>query len=137
MKPAQGGTRQRFRRDSKLDVFAKGGRLFHARVARIEPNPRILYPCLARYRMRQASRENVMYTVYKLNADELNEDFLKSIKSLFHNKIIEIAVCEADTSEQDETAYLLGNPANRQRLLQAIENVRQGRDLVEVDLNAP
>jgi hypothetical protein len=39
-----------------------------------------------------------MYTVYKLNVDELNEDLLQSIKTLFHDKIIEIAVCEADAA---------------------------------------
>ena len=34
----------------------------------------------------------------------------------------------------DEAAYLLSNPANRARLLEAIENVRQQRNLVAVDL---
>lgn len=75
-----------------------------------------------------------MYTVYKPNADELNEDFLQSIKSLFHNKTIEIAVCEAEAAGQDETAYLLRDPANRQRLLEAIENVRHGHGLIKVDM---
>lgn len=77
-----------------------------------------------------------MYTVYKLNADELNEDFLQSIKFLFRNKTIEIAVCEVEAADQDETAYLLRDPANRQRLLEAIENVRHGRGLIEVDMAA-
>ncbi len=78
-----------------------------------------------------------MYTVYKLKADELNDDFVKSIQSLFHGKAIEIAVCESDAAEQDETAYLLGDAANRQRLLEAIANVEQGRELIEVDLLVP
>ncbi|MGZ8216926.1 hypothetical protein [Methylomagnum sp.] len=77
-----------------------------------------------------------MYTVYKLNADELNEDFLQSIKTLFHNKSIEIAVCEAEAADQDETDYLLCDPANRQRLLEAIENARHGNGLMEVDMGA-
>jgi hypothetical protein len=75
-----------------------------------------------------------MYTLYRLNADELSVEFLESLKTLFRHKIIEIAVCEAETAEQDETAYLLAEPANRARLLEAIENVRQQRDLVTVDL---
>ena len=36
---------------------------------------------------------------------------------------------------QDETAYLLKSPANRKRLLQAIENVARGDSLVAVDPN--
>jgi hypothetical protein len=75
-----------------------------------------------------------MYTLYRLNADELSVEFLESLKTLFRHKTIEIAVCEAETVEQDETAYLLSNPANRARLLDAIENVRQQRNLVAVDL---
>ena len=75
-----------------------------------------------------------MYTLYRLNADELSVDFLESLKTLFRHKTIEIAVCEAEAVEQDETAYLLANPANRARLLEAIENVRQQRNLVTVDL---
>jgi RNase P/RNase MRP subunit p30 len=75
-----------------------------------------------------------MYTLYRLNADELSVEFLESLKTLFRHKTIEIAVCEAEAVEQDETAYLLANPANRARLLEAIENVRQQRNLVTVDL---
>lgn len=75
-----------------------------------------------------------MYTLYRLNADELSVEFLESLKTLFRHKTIEIAVCEAETVEQDETAYLLSNPANRARLLEAIENVRQQRNLVAVNL---
>jgi hypothetical protein len=75
-----------------------------------------------------------MYTLYRLNADELSVEFVESLKTLFRHKTIEIAVCEAETVEQDETAYLLSDPANRARLLEAIENVRQQRNLVAVDL---
>jgi hypothetical protein len=76
-----------------------------------------------------------MYTTYRMKTDELDDTFLASLKALFKGKTIEIAVCEADQEAEDETAYLLRNPANRQRLLEAIENVRQGRT-VPVDLNA-
>jgi len=67
-----------------------------------------------------------MYTTYRLNTDELDDDFLDSLKALFKGKTIEIAVCEAENEAQDETAYLLRSPANRKRLMEAIENVRQG-----------
>ena len=44
-----------------------------------------------------------MYTVYKINADELNENFLASIKVQFQHKDIEIAICETAETEQSET----------------------------------
>jgi hypothetical protein len=37
-------------------------------------------------------------------------------------------------SAEDETAYLLLSPANRERLLKAMENVAQGRNLEVIDL---
>lgn len=76
-----------------------------------------------------------MYTIYKMNADELDIRFLKALKSMFKNKEIEIVICEANESEEDETAYLLKSPANRDRLLKAIENVKQNRNLVTIDLD--
>ena len=54
---------------------------------------------------------------------------------MFKNKEIEIAVCEAGQSEEDETTYLLKSPANRERLLKAIENVAHERNLVTVKLD--
>ena len=68
-----------------------------------------------------------MYTNYRIHTNELNDEFLASLKSLFKGKIIEIAVCEANDGSEDETAYLLRDPSNRQRLMDAIENVRLGR----------
>ena len=71
-----------------------------------------------------------MYTVYHLKADELDTRFLKALKTLFKDKTIEIVVTEVD-----ETAYLLHSDANRDRLLQAVENVNDGENLVEVELD--
>jgi antitoxin YefM len=76
-----------------------------------------------------------MYTIYRIKADELDGRFLKALKALFKNKEIEIAVCEAPEIEEDETAYLLKSPANRARLLKAVENVSQDRNLVAVNLD--
>ncbi|MCX7110767.1 MAG: hypothetical protein NTX45_11690 [Proteobacteria bacterium] len=74
-----------------------------------------------------------MYTLYKLNADELDSRFLESLKAQFQHKFIEIAVCEADQTSEDETAYLMKSPANREHLLAAIANVESGQNLIEVD----
>lgn len=76
-----------------------------------------------------------MYAIYKLRAEELDQRFLDTLKSQFQDREIEIAVCEVSDVAEDETAYLLRSPANRDRLLRAIENVAQGRDLEAVDLD--
>jgi len=75
-----------------------------------------------------------MYTLYKINADELNENFIASIKAQFQHKDIEIAICETAQTEQDETGYLLRHPANKSRLLEAIDNIKKG-ECVSVNLD--
>jgi len=75
-----------------------------------------------------------MYTIYKLKADDLDSRFLRALKALFKNKEIEIVVSEASEIEEDETAYLLKSPANRDRLLKALDNVAHNRNLVTVNL---
>lgn len=69
-----------------------------------------------------------METIYQLNADDLDEDFLEGLKTSFRHKEIEIVVYE-----RDETAYLLRSRANRDRLLSAIEDIEQNRNLVVPD----
>lgn len=70
-----------------------------------------------------------MSTVYRLKASELDSNFLEEIKAIFGDKEIEIVV-----SQFDETEYLLKSEANKNRLLRAIENVKNSRDLVEFKL---
>jgi antitoxin YefM len=70
-----------------------------------------------------------MQAIYRLKASELNEQFIESLKLTFGEEEIEITV-----SPIDETDYLLRSPANKQKLLNAIENVKQGKNLVEVNL---
>ncbi|HBL25836.1 MAG TPA: hypothetical protein DD490_03270 [Acidobacteria bacterium] len=74
-----------------------------------------------------------MYAVYTLRAEELDLRFLETLKSQFRDREIEIAICEVAGRAEDETAYLLRSPANRERLLDAIENVSQGREIVTLD----
>ena len=75
-----------------------------------------------------------MYAIYKLRADKLDQNFLDALKQQFKDSEIESAISEAADSAEDETAYLLRSPANRERLLKAIDNVAHGRDLKTVDL---
>lgn len=74
-----------------------------------------------------------MYTLYKINTDELNNNFIAAIKAQFPHQLIEIAISELSQIEHDETAYLLGNPTNKSRLLKAIANVEKNQ-LIDVDL---
>lgn len=70
-----------------------------------------------------------MSTVYRLKASELNTDFLEEIKATFGDQEIEIVV-----SELDETEYLLKSEVNRNRLLQAVNNVKNQQNLIEFNL---
>ncbi|MEK6301491.1 MAG: hypothetical protein AABO41_12275 [Acidobacteriota bacterium] len=69
-----------------------------------------------------------MQTIYQVNADDLNEDFLEGLRTTFKHKEIEIVVYE-----RDETAYLLRSPANRARLVEAVADVEQNRNIVVPD----
>lgn len=70
-----------------------------------------------------------MHTVYRLNASELDQNFINALKATFQDKEIEIVVYEVD-----ETAYLMASAANRKRLMHAIENVKSESNLIEVDV---
>lgn len=70
-----------------------------------------------------------MLTTYRLKTDEINENFIDSIKKLFENKEIEILIYDVD-----ETDYLLKSIANKNHLLNAVQNVANNQNLVEVKL---
>ena len=70
-----------------------------------------------------------MYSTYRLKANELDSKFIENLKTLFEDKEIEIAVYEVD-----ETEYLLKSDANRRRLLEAIDNVKNEKNLIEVEM---
>jgi antitoxin YefM len=84
-----------------------------------------------------------MQSTYRLHTDELDSQFLEAIKLLFANKIIEIKISDVavekngytHVDEMDETDYLLSSPANRKHLLEAIEHVNRGENLIEVNLD--
>ena len=78
-----------------------------------------------------------MFMTYRMKTEELDSRFLRTLKAMFKDKEIEIVVCEAAQSEEDETTYLLKSQANRDRLLRAIENVAHGRNLVTIPFEEP
>ena len=71
-----------------------------------------------------------MYTVYRMNMNDLDDRFVEALRDLFKDKEVEITVTEID-----ETQYLLQGEANRARLLQAVRNIENGQNLVDVPLD--
>lgn len=71
-----------------------------------------------------------MVTTYRLQANDLDQNFVDALKTLFKDKEIEIIV-----NEVDETAYLFQSEANKVRLLQAVQNIHNQENLVEVELD--
>ncbi len=69
-----------------------------------------------------------MDAIYHVKADELDQNFLDTLKAMFKDKEIEIVVYE-----RDETAYLLRSPTNREHLLRAISDVEKSQNLVTPD----
>lgn len=74
-----------------------------------------------------------MTTTFQLNESEINDQFLVALKTLFKDRNLTLTV-EVAEDEQDETDYLLSSPANRDRLLQSVQNVREGKNLVETNI---
>jgi hypothetical protein len=57
-----------------------------------------------------------MEAIYKLKADEINQNLMNTIKKLFIGKEITITI----TPEPDETAYLTLDPANEKHLTESM-----------------
>ena len=72
-----------------------------------------------------------MQSTYRLNANELDDQFLEGLKTTFQDREIEIVVYEVD-----ETDYLMKSEANRERLVAAKANIDDGTNLVEVSLES-
>lgn len=71
-----------------------------------------------------------MKNTYRLNTSELTPDFLDRLKATYGDRDIEIVITPID-----ETEYLLANPANRTRLLDAIDNIQNPDRRVTFDLD--
>ncbi len=74
-------------------------------------------------------KERFMNTIFQINSDELDNRFIESIKALFKSKKIIISVSE----DIDETSYLLQSDNNARRLFDALDDVRQNKNLITVN----
>ena len=71
-----------------------------------------------------------MDVTYRLKPEELNDDFFRTLKQLFLGKEVAITVEEIP----DETEYLLSNEANRKHLLQAVQDIKHGKNTHTVSI---
>jgi len=68
-----------------------------------------------------------METIFRLKASEIDNGFLTTLKALFKKRDIEITVTDIIN---DETEFLLKDTKNRAHLLEAINEVKQNKNLV-------
>ncbi len=69
-----------------------------------------------------------MNTIFQINSDELDSRFIESIKALFKSKRLIISVSE----DIDETAYLMQSKNNAKKLIDALEEIKQNKNLITV-----
>ena len=74
-----------------------------------------------------------MVSTFQINESELDNNFVKALKTLFKNRNLTLTI-EAD--DVDTTDYLLSNSVNKERLLKSVENVKKRTNLVKVDLES-
>lgn len=70
-----------------------------------------------------------MRTIYRLKANQLDDNFIEDIQKTYQDLEIEIIVYEVD-----ETEYLFRSNLNRQKLLKAKNNAERGINLVRVNV---
>lgn len=71
-----------------------------------------------------------MYSTYRIKANEIDLNFLEGIKKMFQEREVEIVIQDIE----DETEYLLKSSTNKRFLLEAIQNVEAGKNLVDVEI---
>jgi len=66
-----------------------------------------------------------MEITLRINSEQLDAELLENIKKMFKDKEIEITVNEIDATE-----YLFRSASNKKRLLTAIDDVKNNRNIV-------
>ena len=70
-----------------------------------------------------------MESIFRINANELDMDFINKIKSLFKGKNLEVVI----QVQEDETEYLLKSKANKKHLLKAVNDINKNKNLKTLD----
>jgi hypothetical protein len=65
-----------------------------------------------------------MQASYRLKPEELTAEFIQKLKAMYFDKNVDIEINVGQA--EDETEYLMKSRVNREHLLNAIEEVRQG-----------
>jgi len=73
-----------------------------------------------------------MDITWQLRPEELNDDVFKIIRQQFTGKKVAITVVEIP----DETEYLLSNTANKDHLLKAVKDLRNGQGVHTMSIEA-
>lgn len=73
-----------------------------------------------------------MDTLVRMDAEEMNASFIDFIKSTFKGKKMALHIYEENI---DETEFLLQSNANKKRLYESIENVKNNINLKEIDFS--
>ncbi|MCL2557946.1 MAG: hypothetical protein FWE09_05655 [Treponema sp.] len=63
-----------------------------------------------------------MVTTYRLNTKDLESTFIDSVRTAYPDQVVEIQI-----RGQDETEYLPGTPANRDRMEKALREAEEGK----------
>jgi hypothetical protein len=63
-----------------------------------------------------------MVSTFQINEAELDNNFVKALKSMFKNRNLTLTI---EAEEVDTTEYLLSNAVNKERLLKAVGNAKQ------------
>ena len=73
-----------------------------------------------------------MDTLIRMKAEEVNESLIDFLRSSFKGKKIAMHIYEE--TEIDETDFILKDPIARDRILNAVENVKNDKNLKEYTL---
>lgn len=72
-----------------------------------------------------------MESTFRINANELDMDFINKIKTLFKGKNLEVVI----QVQEEETDYLLKTKANKKHLLKAVSDINKNKNLKTLDIS--
>ncbi|HET6401405.1 MAG TPA: hypothetical protein VFH95_08410 [Candidatus Kapabacteria bacterium] len=72
-----------------------------------------------------------MTATFRLQSDELNENFIEKLRAMFRDREVELIVHDVES----ESDYPLDNPIQAQFLREALDRVERGEGLVSVSLD--